>query len=156
MTEAKISHLERRKIESAVLVPMLEAFQRAMGTEQANCVAREVIRELARQDGARWAAQFGSDLDAIHRVATMWADGGALVIEWQGGSERHLDFNVTRCRYAELYQELGLPELGTLFHCDRDFAMMDGFSSSIVLKRSQIIMEGAACCDFRFELKKEE
>lgn len=156
MTEAKISHLERRKIESAVLVPMLEAFQGAMGTEQANCVAREVIRELARQDGARWAAQFGTDLEAIQRVAAMWADGGALAIEWLGSSERHLDFNVTRCRYAELYQELNLPELGALFHCDRDFAMMDGFSSSIALKRSQTIMEGAACCDFRFETKKEE
>lgn len=154
MSEAKITHLERRKIESGVLVPMVQAFQRAMGTEQANCVAKEVIAELARQDGKRWAGEFGDDLAAIHRVAQIWADGGALAIEWLGRSDTHLDFNVTRCRYAELYQELGLPELGELFHCARDFAMMDGFSSNIALKRSQTIMNGAACCDFRFAAKK--
>ena len=150
-----ISHLERRKIESGVLVPMVQAFQLAMGKEQANCVAREVICALARQDGERWAAQFGTDLAAIHKVAALWADGGALVIEMLSHSSRHLDFNVTRCRYAELYQELGLSELGTLFHCERDFAMMDGFSNSIVLTRTQTIMGGASHCDFRFEEKKE-
>ena len=55
----------------------------------------------------------------------------------------------------DLYQDLGLTGLGQLFHCDRDFAMMDGFSNSIELKRSQTIMNGAACCDFRFTEKKE-
>lgn len=151
-----VSHLERRRIESGVLVPMLQAFQRAMGVEQANSVAREVICQLARQDGAYWAQQFGADIEAVGKVAAMWADGGALEIEMLGGSVDHLDFNVTRCRYAELYQEAGLQDLGVIFHCNRDFAMMAGFSSSIALTRTQTIMEGALFCDFRFQKNTQD
>jgi len=52
----RISHLERRKIEAGVLIPMVQAFQRAIGKDRANEIAREVIIELARneeRDGRR-------------------------------------------------------------------------------------------------------
>lgn len=161
MTEPTITHLERRKIEAGVMIPLVQAFQRAMGREAANAIAKEVIVELARRDGERWAAQFGDDLAAVERVACMWAAGGGLEIEpvatssqplslRSAQSPNALDFNVTRCRYAEIYKELGLPELGYLFHCNRDFAMIEGFNRRIALTRTQTIMEGAAHCDFRF------
>ena len=54
---------------------------------------------------------------------------------------------------VQFYKDLGLPELGYLFHCNRDFAMAEGFSSGIGLKRTQTIMEGASHCDFRFVRK---
>ena len=63
MPEPTITHLERRKIEGGVLIPMVQAFQRAIGKEQANEVAREVIIDLARRDGERWAEQFGDLAD---------------------------------------------------------------------------------------------
>jgi predicted ArsR family transcriptional regulator len=145
-----ITHLERRRIEAGVLIPMLQAFQRAMGKEQANEVAREVIAELARQDGKRWANQYGDDLAALAKVRSVWSAGGSLEIEPLVAAQGKLDFNVTRCRYAELYQELGLPELGFLFHCNRDFAMIQGFNPDLQLTRTQTIMQGAQHCDFRF------
>jgi len=153
MTEPTMTHLERRKIEAGVLIPMVQAFQRAFGRERANAVAKEVVVELARRDGERWAAQFGDDLAGLERVACMWAAGGGLEIEPVApphAAPQTLEFNVTRCRYAEFYKELGLPELGYLFHCNRDFAMIDGFNRKIALTRTQTIMEGAAHCDFRF------
>ncbi|HTQ76456.1 MAG TPA: L-2-amino-thiazoline-4-carboxylic acid hydrolase [Burkholderiales bacterium] len=152
--QPNITHLERRKIEAGVLIPMLQAFQRAIGKERANRIAREVIVELARQDGERWAAQFGRDLAALEKVSdAVWAGGGSLEIEPVGKSPRTLDFNVTRCKYAEFYKELGLTELGQLFHCSRDFAMAEGFGRGLTLKRTQTIMEGASHCDFRFARK---
>lgn len=145
-----ITHLERRKIEAGVLIPMLEAFQQAIGKERANQIAREVIHGLARQDGERWAGQFGHDLAAMQKVSELWSAGGGLEIEpLQAGPDK-LEFNVTRCRYAELYKELGIPELGALFHCSRDFAMAEGFAGDIELERTQTIMQGASHCDFRF------
>lgn len=153
MTEPSITHLERRKIEAGVLIPMVRAFQQAIGKERANEIAREVIRELARQDGRRWAQRFGDDLAAMEQVSQVWAGGGGLGIEWLDKSPDKLDFSVTRCRYAEFYKELGLPELGYLFHCNRDFAMVEGFSSQIALDRTQTIMEGASHCDFHFRRK---
>lgn len=150
-TTQTVTHLERRRIEAAVLVPMIQAFQRAFGKERANQVAREVIRELAREDGGRWAAQFGRDLAALRKVSEVWSAGGALEIQpLPAAADDRLEFNVTRCRYAELFQELGLPELGALIHCSRDFAMAEGFSGELELKRTQTLMQGASHCDFRF------
>jgi predicted ArsR family transcriptional regulator len=149
-----ITHLERRRIEAGVLIPMIQAFQRAFGKERANEVAREAIRELAREDGRRWAAQFGGDLQALQKVAALWSAGGALEIQpLPAAAGERLEFNVTRCRYAELFQELGLPELGALIHCSRDFAMAEGFSGELELKRTQTLMQGASHCDFRFKAK---
>jgi hypothetical protein len=153
MPQPSITHLERRKIEAGVLIPMVRAFQRAIGKERASEIAREVIVELARNDGAQWAQQFGGGLSGIERVSGLWAAGGSLGIESVGKSADRLDFNVTRCRYAEFYKELGLPELGYLFHCNRDFAMVEGFSPDLSLARTQTIMEGASHCDFRFTRK---
>jgi hypothetical protein len=73
--------LERRKIEAGVLIPMVQAFQRAFGKEQAAAVAREVIVELARRDGEQWANQFGGDLPAMEKVSQLWAAGGSLDLE---------------------------------------------------------------------------
>ena len=148
-----VTHLERRKIEAGVLIPMLQAFQRAFGKERANEIAREVIRDLARQDGSRWAAQFGQDLEALRKVAGVWSAGGGLELQPLPAAEGKLEFNVTRCRYAEFYQELGLPELGALFHCSRDFEMAEGFGGGITLERTQTIMQGASHCDFRFRIR---
>jgi hypothetical protein len=148
-----ITHLERRRIEAGVLVPMIRAMQRELGEERANEIARRVIVELARENGERWAAQFGTGLEALERVAQLWSAGGSLDIQPPRKTDRVLEFNVTRCRYAEYFKELGLPELGALFHCARDFAMIEGFDAGIVLKRTQTIMEGASHCDFRFEKK---
>ena len=153
MTPPSITHLERRKIEAGVLIPMVQAFQRAIGKERANEIARDVIIALAQQDGERWGQQFGRDLAAMDKVSGIWSAGGSLEIEPLEKSPEGLAFNVTRCKYAEFYKELGLPELGALFHCNRDFAMVEGFSPSLTLKRTQTIMEGASHCDFRFAVQ---
>ncbi|HEY6966004.1 MAG TPA: L-2-amino-thiazoline-4-carboxylic acid hydrolase [Burkholderiales bacterium] len=155
MTDGTLTHLERRKIEGGVLIPMVQAFQRVLGKDRANEIAREVIVELARKDGERWAQQFGNDLPAMRKVSGVWAGGGSLEIKTLDATDARLDFNVTRCGYAEFYKELGLPELGYLFHCNRDFAMVEGFSPDLRLERTQTVMEGATHCDFRFTRRRE-
>ena len=60
-------------------------------------------------------------------------------------------FDVTACRYAEFYQELGEPELGFLLVCSGDFDMAEGFGSDIKFARTQTIMQGAGHCDFRYK-----
>jgi hypothetical protein len=62
MSADDLTLLERRKIEGKVLIPMVQAFQRAIGRERANEIAREVILEFARASGAGWAGQFGNGL----------------------------------------------------------------------------------------------
>jgi hypothetical protein len=149
--EVAISHLQRRKIEGRVLIPFVEALRGKCGENATREVVEETISKLAAADGARWAATYGQTTASLRRVAEeLWAGGGGMDIQIISESEDHLDFNVTCCRYAEFYQGLGLSEFGFRVHCNRDHAMVAGFNSELELSRSQTIMEGAPCCDFRF------
>lgn len=69
-------------------------------------------------------------------------------------SEDVFAFDVTRCRYAEFYQELGEPELGFLLVCSADFDTAAGFGGDVELARSRTIMQGASHCDFRYRRVK--
>jgi L-2-amino-thiazoline-4-carboxylic acid hydrolase len=149
--EVAISHLQRRKIEGRVLIPFIHALRDKFGEDAASAVIEATIRKLAAEDGARWAASYGRTTASLRKVAEeLWAGGGGMDVQIVGESEDHLDFNVTRCGYAEFYKELGLSDLGLRIHCSRDHAMIEVFNSELDLSRSQTIMQGATCCDFRF------
>jgi hypothetical protein len=152
--EVPISHLQRRRIESRVLIPFIAACLEKFGDAATKDLVVATIRRLAVEDGARWAGALGRDMHALKNVAeTVWAGGGSLDIDMVAAGDDRLDFNVTRCRYAEFYKELGLADLGYLVHCNRDHAMIDGFNPELKLTRTQTVMEGASHCDFRFTKK---
>src|SRR3546814_2408311 len=73
--EVPIGHLQRRKIESRVLLPFIEALEKEIGPERTERVVVQTIRDLARGDGSVWADRFGTDIDALERVADLWAAG---------------------------------------------------------------------------------
>jgi hypothetical protein len=62
--------------------------------------------------------------------------------------------NVTGCRYARFFHEIGEPELGFLLVCSADFPMAEGFGDGVELSRTQTIMQGAGHCDFRYAVKR--
>ena len=67
--------------------------------------------------------------------------------------ENELWFDVTYCGYVEMYEKMGIRELGYILSCNRDFSFMEGFNPEISLTRTKTIMEGAGYCDFRYEKK---
>ena len=152
--EVPISHLQRRRIESRVLIPFIEAMREKFGDEATRALVVGVIRRLAAEDGARWAEAYGGDLRSLKTVAEkVWAGSGSLEVDITAADDEHLEFKVTRCRYAEFYKELGLTDIGYLVHCNRDHAMIAGFNPDLELTRTQTVMEGASHCDFRFRKK---
>ncbi len=143
--------LEQRKIEAGVLIPLIRDFQEEFGEENTNRVVRRVISQLAQETGRTIGEE--SDESPIEKVAALiprFDEGDALELEVVREDGEHYDFNVTRCRFAEFYKSLGVPELGLLLSCARDFALTSGISDDLKLERTQTIMEGAAHCDFRF------
>ncbi len=153
----EIGLLKRREIEARIIGPLIEALGQEFGRERVLAVLRRVIIQVAHQQGAAAAEQAGGKgLRAFVDVRRTWQASGALEIEPLEESERRLAFNVTRCRYAEMYRALGLAELGASLSCNRDFALVEGFNPAIRLQRTQTIMEGAAFCDFRYALDESE
>jgi predicted ArsR family transcriptional regulator len=156
-SEIAISHLQRRKIEGRVLIPFIQTLKEKLGESTMREVLDATIGKLAAGDGAAWAEKYGQTTASLRAVAKeLWASGGAMDIQVLSESDDRLDFNVTRCRYAEFYKELGLSDIGYRVHCNRDHAMIVGFNDELELSRSGTIMNGAACCDFRYRKKAAE
>jgi hypothetical protein len=143
--------LQQREIEAKIVGPLIRAFFDEVGTERALELVRRVISDVARQSGAELARALGdSSLDTFARGLDRWKEAGALEIELLEATPERLSFNVTRCRYAEMYRALGLGDLGGSLSCQRDYALIEGFNPEVTLTRTQTIMEGATHCDFRF------
>ncbi|UCH26665.1 MAG: L-2-amino-thiazoline-4-carboxylic acid hydrolase [Trueperaceae bacterium] len=148
----QVGVLKRREIEARILKPFVEAVGAELGHERTRELLQHVVIEAAEGDG--YAMRGNTDSPGLIEFAQMWEPwfrGGALEIEEIERNEARWYFNVTRCRYAELYKELGLEQLGGVLSCNRDAALIKGYHSSIELKRTQTLMEGADCCDFRYE-----
>lgn len=155
MADEELTLLERRTIEARIVGPLINAFIAEIGPERALGVVREVITHLARSAGSELAGRLGeTSLQAFAGCLDTWKAGGALELDVLEDTATRLSFNVTRCRFAEMYRALGLGELGGVLSCQRDYSLASGFNPSIVLERSQTIMEGAPHCDFRFKLSE--
>ena len=151
----KIGVLTRREVEARILAPVIDALSKNFGQNNVVNVVRETITGIAAEQGAKLAEHMGGNtLQHFADSLRYWTQDNALEIEIIEQSEEAFWFNVTRCRYAELYKNLGVSGYGTIFSCARDFALIKGFNGKINLKRTQTIMEGAVYCDFRYSVKK--
>ncbi len=147
--------LNRREIEARLLGPLLGALGAEFDPQRVWEIAHRVIQEAARQQGMQLASGVEkNDLEHFSEFTETWKKDNAILTEVLELTRRRFSFNVYRCRYAEMYQHLGMPELGKLLSCDRDYALIEGYNPDIHLTRTQTIMEGADFCDFCFEFEK--
>ena len=145
----EIGVLKRREIEARILMPVLSALGDEFGRERVFEVAREQGKALAERMGGDSLGHFAAALED-------WKKGDAYRMEVLEQTEEKLSFDVTRCRYAEMYRALGIPEVGALLSCNRDFSLVEGFNPDVKLTRTQTVMEGASHCDFRFMLSRKK
>ena len=152
---SQIGMLAQREIEARIAGPLIKAFMAEIGDERTLEIAREVITALARESGKELRELAGGgSLEDFARAMARWSKDDAVTSDLLEFTPEKISMNTTRCRYAEMYRELGMPELGFALSCARDFAMVEGFNPKIKLERTQTIMEGANHCDFRFTLEK--
>lgn len=148
-----VTMLGRRCIEAAMLAEVYAVLLAREGRDAALAVIEETIRKAAWQAGRAFAATApaGPGLEHFAAVTGMWQAGGALTIENVRREKDRFAFDVTRCRYAESYREMGLPEeLVTRISCLRDGAFVAGYSDNLRLSRPETIASGASRCPFTF------
>jgi hypothetical protein len=103
----------------------------------------------ASRDGNSLLAWVGT-LQAFRTSVEPWSRNDALQLRILDQDESVLNFDVTKCRYAELYRSLGIEELGSILSCGRDATFIEGFNGEITLERKHTILQGSSACDFRF------
>jgi hypothetical protein len=149
--------IEQAKIQAQVLVPLVKALQAELGEERANALVRKALGDIYRRYGEEfWRAKDEKNLGKIMASAfATFARGDALDYRVREQSHDAFGIDITGCRYAQFYKELGEPDLGFLLVCSADFTMAEGFAPDIKLTRTQTIMQGASHCDFRYQRQRE-
>lgn len=149
-----IPFIERVKIQAEVLVPLVKLLETELGETRARELARKGLRNWARELGRSiGAAPAGTSVQKIAAALPVFAADGALEVDVLRQDANAFDFNVTSCRYARFYQELGVAKLGFLMVCSVDHEMTEGVGPDVELRRTQTLMQGASHCDFRWRLK---
>jgi hypothetical protein len=152
---SKIGILTRREIEARIAGPLIKAFMAEIGEDRTLEIVQEVIVSLARESGEMLRQLAGGDsLEVFAKGMALWSQDDAVEFDLLELTPEKISMNTTRCRYAEMYRELGMADLGFALSCARDFALVEGFNPDIKLERTQTIMQGADHCDFRFSLDK--
>lgn len=149
--------IERRRIEAELLKEVYETLVERYGIEDAKKLISESVRRSSMAQAAQFAAQAasGTSLQSFIDIQSNWTAENALEIEQVYRDDHRFDFNVTRCRYAEMYKAMGLGEIGRLLSCNRDGSFCEGYDSKLKMTRTQTIMEGASHCDFRYHYESD-
>ena len=150
--EMKITHLKRREIQAPIVSSLIKKFAKEVGADKAMEIAKLVIKEDAILSGKLLAEEYsGNSIAVLSKIAKeVWAKDDALEIKIIKENQNELSFDVPYCGYAEMYEKIGIKELGCVLSCIRDFYFLEGFNPKITLKRTKTIMEGADYCDFRY------
>lgn len=142
MTDELAPMLERRRIEAEILSEVYETVKAAQGVAEARRVVAESVRRSAIAQGKAMAeAQGGAPgLEGFEAIQPLWTRGGTLEVEVREKGAKVFAFDVTRCRYAEMYRAMGLAEIGPLLSCQRDGSFCEGYDPRIKFTRTQTII----------------
>lgn len=150
--EGELGILARRRIEAQIIKPIYEILKRDFGTQRAQAVIAEAIREAAIDSGRQFAEREpdGPSIRSFVALQVLWEKDDALDIDILRSDDTHYDYDVKRCRYAEMYHEMGLGEIGHLLSCARDSVFIEGYDPRVTLERTTTLMQGGPRCDFRY------
>jgi predicted ArsR family transcriptional regulator len=154
MVEPTLSLLEKTKIQAQVLVPVMQALRAELGKEKADALVKQALRDWSKQLFA--AIGDGIDGSPKRKCATLHKAMGEVsarevAFEMRRDDDEALEFDVTRCRFAEFFRGLGEPELGALLVCEADVDIAAAGAGAVGLELAQTIMKGAPSCTFRYK-----
>lgn len=150
--------LARRRIEAEMIKPIYEILVREIGKARAQAVIGEAVENAAIKAGQEFARQEpgGADIQSFIALQHLWEKDDALKVKVITASDERYDYDVQRCRYAEMYHEMGLGEIGHLLSCARDSQFIVGYAPDVELTRTETIMSGAPRCDFRYARRTDD
>ncbi len=149
---------EQLRAQADVLVPVLRALRAELGAERAETLVFEALRRGLRaslQAAARMLPP-GSPL-ACWRMMIAYVNqriGADVEMRTLAEDATTLRSEVTRCRYAEHFRELGEPALGHVLACEADFVLVEQIGApEVSLERRGTLMTGADRCDFLYRFR---
>jgi hypothetical protein len=150
-SESMITELLKRKVTSAarLAVELLHAMEERFGSE-----AREVAMEMARNrvfpsrsetgDPAKDLRDFCLDMERKCVGSHRW--------ERTIDEPERIAYRFTGCLWAEVFRELGEPDLG-YYYCAGDEPALKAYNPALGFKRTKVLMKGDDHCDHEFYIE---
>lgn len=149
-----LSYLDRVKVQCEILLPFFQRVRDEIGAERAAALLRDAVREYGLAMGANMSQAIpGESVAQVKAMMPMFAAGNALDVEPVADTPAEFSVNVRGCRYADYFKALNEREFGAMITCEADIPMMETFTSTVTMERTQTIMKGASHCDFRWRAK---
>jgi hypothetical protein len=157
MVKTNLPILQQRRIEANIIKPIYDEMVEEVGLEKARKILGNAVvkNSIAQAKAYADGEEKPTSLETFHALMPQWTAEGALEIEMLEEGPTKISYNVTRCKYSEMYKAMGMGEIGDLLSCNRDGTFCTGYNPGIKLERSQTIMKGASHCDFRFKWEGE-
>jgi hypothetical protein len=150
--------LEKRRIEAGILKHVYDTLKASHGQRVAEETIANAVRASSIEQGREMASEVAGRTSMQTFIARqrLWTMGGALETRVVEATDTSYRYDVTRCRYAEMYKDMGLGEIGHLLSCQRDGTFCEGYDPNLRFKRTQTIMQGASHCDFSYTYEKSD
>jgi hypothetical protein len=153
LVDPEVSLLDKSRMQAQVLVPVVRALRAELGKDKADAIVTQALRDWSKQ----LFAAIGDGIEGSPRrkwaaIQSVWGEvsGREVDVEVLRQDKEALDIDVTRCRFAEFFRDLGEPELGALLICAADFDIVAAGACEVSLERAKTIMQGAPSCTFRY------
>ena len=152
-SESIILDLVKRKMAGGarLAVQLLHAMEEKFGAE-----ARQVMKEMifSRQPNPDPTGSGNSEQD-LHDFCNNIEKGCTGSHRWQRVIDKQdcIGYNFTRCMWAEVYRELGEPELG-FYYCAGDEPAVKSHNPQLGFLRIKVLMNGDDICDHVFLVDK--
>jgi len=145
-----LQHLKRKMKSAANLsVRLLHAMEKHFGPE-----AREVLRDMVTNQTPP-PADVGEPQADLHEFCARLDKGCAGSHQWERiiNEPDRIGYHYTRCMWAEVYCELGEPELGFVI-CAGDEPAVKSYNPKLAFNRTKVLMKGDDVCDHVFYVEK--
>ena len=152
--EKILLELLERKMKGAVglAVRLLHAMEERFGPE-----AREVVRDMAENIEPTPRADAREPEADLREFCARLDKGCAGSHRWERIMDEpdRIGYHYTSCMWAQVYRELGEPELGSVI-CAGDEPAIKSYNPKLAFKRKKVLMNGDEVCDHVFYVEKRE
>lgn len=143
--------LDAVKIQSRVVIPIVKALEKEIGKERAHQIVGDAIAGAYVEHRQRRGFEQNSHPNTENESGLDFPVERQIVQD----SETEYGHDITSCAFADYFRSIDEPEIGALMTCGVDFAAEALIRPDWHFDRTQTRMQGAPCCDFRWQLKTE-
>ena len=141
---------QKIKVAAGLSVRLLHAMEERFGPE-----ARQVVRDMAENIKPKPRPDAGEPQADLSEFCTRLDKACVGSHRWERviNESDHIGYHYTRCMYAEIYRELGEPQLGFVI-CAGDEPGVRSYNPKLGFKRTKVLMNGDELCDHVFYVEE--